>query len=113
MDGKDARRCAKNTQDQEIMRIRDHAHRLMHTHRLVQSGMLELQQFHNVERSIWILISRGHETFVNGIHRHNFNIVNYSSSLRRTEENLHNVGFEYFKLAVVNHEQGLQDSKKC
>ena len=69
--------------------------------------MLELQQCLNVsgievqvpslstpERSIWILMSRGHETFVNGIHRHNSNIVNYSSSLRTTEENLHNVGFD-------------------
>ena len=26
--------------------------------------------------SVWILISRGHERFVNEIHRHNSNIVN-------------------------------------
>ena len=35
--------------------------------------------------SVWILISRGHERFVNEIHRHNSDIVNYSSSLRMKE----------------------------
>ena len=33
--------------------------------------------------SVWILISRGHERFVNEIHRHNSDIVNYSFSLAR------------------------------
>ena len=60
--------------------------------------------------SAWILISRGHERFVNEIHRHNSNIVNYSSSLRTKEANFDNVGFESSKLAVVNHEQGSQES---
>ena len=41
--------------------------------------------------SIWILISRGHERFVNEIHRHNSDIVNYSSSLRAKEDNLNDV----------------------
>ena len=36
--------------------------------------------------SVWILISRGHERFVNEIHRDNSDIVNYSSSLRTKEE---------------------------
>ena len=48
-------------------------------------------------RSIWILISGGHEIFENEIHRHNSDIVNYSSSLRTKEENFDNVGFESSK----------------
>ena len=60
--------------------------------------------------SVWILTSRGHEKFVNEIQRHNSNIVNYSSSLRTKEENFDNVGFESSEPAVVNHEQGSQDS---
>ena len=59
---------------------------------------------------MWILISRGHERFVNEIHRHNSDIVNYSSSLRTKEENLNNVCSESSKPAVVNHGQGSQDS---
>ena len=55
-------------------------------------------------------MSGGHERFVNEIHRHNWDIVNYSSSLRPKEENFDNVGFESSKPAVVNHEQGSQDS---
>ena len=39
------------------------------------------------------LISRGHERFVNEIHRHNSDIVNYSSSFRAQDENFDNVGF--------------------
>ena len=31
--------------------------------------------------SVWILMSRDHERFVNEIHRHNTDIVNYGSSL--------------------------------
>ena len=60
--------------------------------------------------SAWILISRGHERFVNEIHRHNSDIVNYSSSLRTKEENLNDVCFESSKFAVVNHGKGSQDS---
>ena len=41
--------------------------------------------------SVWILISRGHERFVNEIHRHNSDIMNYSSSLRAKDENLNDV----------------------
>ena len=48
--------------------------------------------------SVWILISRGHERFVNEIHRHNSDIVNCSSSLRTKEENLNNVCSESSKL---------------
>ena len=43
--------------------------------------------------SVWILISRGHERFVNEIHRHNSD-----------------VHFESSKLAVVNHGQCSEDS---
>ena len=60
--------------------------------------------------SVWILISGGHERFVNEIHRHNSDIVNYSSSLHTKEENLNNVCSEFSKPAVVNHEQGSHDS---
>ena len=59
---------------------------------------------------VWISISRGHERFVNEIHRHNSDIVNCSSSLRTKEENLNNVCSEFSKPAVLNHEQGSQDS---
>ena len=57
-----------------------------------------------------ILISRGQERFVNEIHRHNSDIVNYNSSLRTKEENLNDVCFESSKPAVVNHGQSSQDS---
>ena len=60
--------------------------------------------------SVWILISRGHERFVNEINRHNSDKVNYSSSLRAKEDNLNDVCLESSKLAVVNHRQGSQDS---
>ena len=59
----------------------------------------------------WIWKSRGHEGFVNEIHRHNSEIVNYSSSLCTKEENFDNVGFESSKAAVVNHKQGSQGSQ--
>ena len=57
-----------------------------------------------------ILISRGHERFLNEIHRHNSDIVNYRSSLRTEEANLNDVSLESSKPAVVNHGQGSQDS---
>ena len=60
--------------------------------------------------SVWILISRGHERIVTEIHRHNSDIVNYSSSMRTKEENLNYVCSESSKLAVVNYEQGSQGS---
>ncbi len=44
--------------------------------------------------SVWISISRGLEGFVNEIHRHKSDVVNYSSSLRAREENLNDVCFE-------------------
>ena len=47
---------------------------------------------------------------MNEIHRHNSDIVNYSSSLRATEDNLNDVCLESSKPAVVNHGQGSQDS---
>ena len=47
---------------------------------------------------------------MNEIHRHNSDIVNYSSSLRAKEDNLNDVCFESSKPAVVNHGQGSQDS---
>ena len=50
--------------------------------------------------SVWILICRGHERFVNEIHRHNSDIMNYSSSLREKEDNLNDVCFESSKPAV-------------
>ena len=60
--------------------------------------------------SVWILISRGHEKFVNEIHRHNSDIVNYSSLLRAMEDKLNDVCLETSKPAVVDHGQGSQDS---
>ena len=51
-------------------------------------------------------MSRGHERFVNEIHRHNSDNVNYSSSLRTKEKHLNNVCFESSKLAVEKHGQG-------
>ena len=60
--------------------------------------------------SVWILISRGRERFVNEIHRHNSDMVNYISSLRGKECNLNDVCLESSKPAVVNHGQGAQDS---
>ena len=60
--------------------------------------------------SVWVLISRAHERFVNEINRHNSDIVNYSSSLRAKECNLNDVCLETSKLAVVNHGQGSKDS---
>ena len=51
----------------------------------------------------------GHERFVDGIHRHNSDIMNYSSSSRMKEDNLNNVCFESSKPVVVNHGQGSQD----
>ena len=60
--------------------------------------------------SVWIMISRGHERFVNELHRHNSDTVKYSSSLRTKEEDLKNVCFESSKPVVVNHGQGSQDS---
>ena len=60
--------------------------------------------------SVWILISRGHERFVNEIHRHNSDIVNHSSLLRAMEDKLNDVCLETSKPAVVDHGQGSQDS---
>ena len=60
--------------------------------------------------SVRILISRGFERFVKEIHRHNSDIVNYSSSLRTKEENFDNVGFESSKPVVEYLGQGSQDS---
>ena len=51
----------------------------------------------------WILISRGHERFVNEIHRRNSDIVNNSSSLRAQEDNLNDVCFECSKPTVEYH----------
>ena len=61
--------------------------------------------------SVQILTSRGHERFVAEVHRHNSDIVKYSSSLRTKEEKLSNVCFESSEFAVVNHMQGSQDSE--
>ena len=47
--------------------------------------------------SVWILLNRGHERFVNEIHRHNSDIVKYSSSLRAKEDNLNDVCLESSK----------------
>ena len=58
--------------------------------------------------SVWILTSRGHERFVNKIHRHNSDIVNYGSSLRGKEYTFNDVCLESSKPAVVNHGQGSQ-----
>ena len=62
--------------------------------------------------SVWIFTCRGHEGFVNEIHRHNSDIVNYSSSLRAKEDKLNFVCPESSKPAVVNHGQGSQDGSQ-
>ena len=49
------------------------------------------------ERFKYILISCGHERFVNDIHRNNPEIVNCSSSLHTKEENFDTVSFESVK----------------
>ena len=51
--------------------------------------------------SVWILISRGQERFVNEIHRHNSDIMNYSSLLRAKEDDLNDVCFESSKPVVL------------
>ena len=61
-------------------------------------------------RSIWIIISRGKERFVNEIHRHNSGLVNDSFLLRIKEENLDKVSSEYVKLASGNRGYGSEDS---
>ena len=61
--------------------------------------------------SVWILVSLGHERFLNEIHRHNSDIVNYSSSLRAKEDNLDDVCLESSKPSVVNHGQGSSADK--
>ena len=61
-------------------------------------------------RSMWILTSRGKETFVNEIPRHKPGIVNDSSLLRTKDENLENVSFESVKLASGNRGYGSDDS---
>ena len=121
--GKTARQCAKHTQRPGTRRIQGHTHRLMQTKKFgpvlnigiatfVDISGIEMQvpSLSTPERSIWILRGRGHERFVNEIHRHNSKIVNYSSSLRTKDENFDNVGLESSKPAVVNHGQGSQDS---
>ena len=62
------------------------------------------------ERSMWILISRGHERFVNEILRHNPEIVNHSSSLRTKEEDFINVSLESVKPVTRNREHGPEGS---
>ena len=124
-DGENAHQCAKNIQRPETERIQSHTHQLMQKKKLVQSlnieiatimfvlGMeVQVPSLRTQDAPYGFLISRGHERFVNEIHRHNSNIVNYSSSLRTKEDNFDNVGFESSKPAVVNHEQGSQDSNK-
>ena len=62
------------------------------------------------ERSIWISTSRGYERFVNEIHRHNPEIVNYSSSLRTKEEHFDNARFESVKPDTGNRDRGPEGS---
>ena len=123
-DEENARQCAKNTQRPETGRIQGHTHPLMQIKKLVQSwdcygywcswywrcswywSASTITEFSRILRVI--LTSRDHERFVNEIHRHNSDIVNYSSSSRTTEENLNRV---FANLPnVVNHVQGSQDS---
>ena len=49
---------------------------------------------------------------MNENHRHNSNIVNWTSSLRAKEENLNDVCLESSQPAVVKHGEGSQDSNK-
>ena len=58
---------------------------------------VQVPSLRSPERFKYILISRGHEKFVNEIHRHDPEFVNYSSSLHTKEENFDNVSFESVK----------------
>ena len=121
-DGESALRCAKNLQRPETERIQSHTHRLMQKKEMgpvIKIEIATIFDVHGIEvqvpslsslgYSVWILISRGHERFEIEIHRHNSDIVNYSSTLRM-KENVNNVCSESSKHAVVNHGQGSEDS---
>ena len=85
-DGETALRCAKNIQRPQTERIQSHTHQLMQkkeigpvlNSRIVDVLGIEVQvpSLSSPGYSVWILISRGHERFVNEIHRHNSDIVN-------------------------------------
>ena len=103
----DGENCAKNLQRSEIGRIQGHTH-------LLNIGIATIVGVPGIEVQVPSLSSPGYSVwilrFVNEIHRHNCDTVNYSSSLRTKEENLNNVCSESSKPGLVNHEQGSQDS---
>ena len=104
-DGENALRCAKNIQRPETERIRSQLIGPVvniEIATIIDVSGIEVQvpSLSSPGYSVWILISRGHERFVNEIHRHNSDIVNYSSSsdivnysssLRAKEDNLNDV----------------------
>ena len=110
MDGEDARQCAKNTQgpkNQENSIPHASIDANQESGPVLNIGIATILDVLGIEvqvpslstpqRFTWLLISRGHERFVNEIHRHNPEFVNYSSSLHTKEENFDNVSFESVK----------------
>ena len=122
-DGESALRCAKNMQRPDTERIQKPYASIDAEKEMgpvlnieittiidVLGIVVQVSSLSSPGYSVWILISRCHERFVNEIHRHNSDIVNCSSSLRAKEDNLNDVCLESSKPAVVNHGQGSQDS---
>ena len=113
-DGKSALRCAKILQkpyasidaDKEIGPVLN----IEIASIIVPGTAVQVPSLSSPGYYVCILISRGHERFVNEIHSYNNDIVNCSSSLRGKEDNLDDVCFESSKPAAVNHGQGSQDS---
>ena len=63
--------------------------------------------------SVRVLTSRGHERFLNEIHRHNSAIVNYSSSLRTKEENPQLCVFRIFQTCRGKSRARLTRFEQC
>ena len=98
----------------ETERIQSHTHQLMQKKKLVQSLIFEIAAIVDVlgiqmqvpslsspGYSVWILIGRGHEIFVNEIHCLKSDIVKHSSSLHAKDNYVY---LESSKPTVVNHE---------
>ena len=71
---------------------------------------VQVQSLNNPVYSKWILISRGHERFVNEVHTHNNTIVKHSSSLLRREERSDQVNQDSHKPAFGKPMPGPKNS---
>ena len=71
---------------------------------------VQIQSLSDPRFSTWILISRGHERFVNFLHLHNNTIVNQSFSLQGREKNSDGLNQDSNKPASGNPMQGLKGS---